>query len=89
MQISEALAMRERIDRRILELDRTRPFRWYAASNSYHCPGPLYHHEPTSDNPMRTGRCNVCRAFIGYSAKGWRSLSRTTAMRLGLYGARR
>lgn len=65
------------------------PFIEAAEHSPYFCTGPAMAHEPTDDNPMRTGRCNACRAFIGLTNKGWRSVTRSEAFRWGLFGARR
>jgi hypothetical protein len=53
--------------------------------NPYYCIGPRGSHEPTGDNPMPTGHCLVCNAFIGRTRKGWRTCTKLQATMWGLY----
>lgn len=89
--VEKALAMRIRIDRRISHLDRTRPFREYQARNPYWCTGPSFEHFVDDRNPMRTGRCDICRQFVGFMRTkcAWRTMTRAYAANRGLYGTRR
>lgn len=84
MKLTEAIAARERIEQRIARLDLTRATQRFIEGDAYVCPGPLFRHEPRSDNPMMTGRCNICRAFICHTARGWRQCTRAQAAGWGL-----
>lgn len=92
----DALAARERILQRLHALDEydrssVGQMRRERMSRPTYCKGPVGFHVVTADNPMRTGRCMVCRAFIGYAiVEGhWRTVTRVEAFRWGMYGSRR
>lgn len=54
------------------------------------CPkGPITAgHHVRSDNPMATGRCENCRAFVAFTRDGWRACTTQQAARWGRYGQR-
>lgn len=57
-------------------------------TDPYVCRNPSGMHCPTQDNPMRTGRCLACRAFVGLTRIGWRKITWPQAFAWGLHGAR-
>lgn len=67
-----------------LLLLRERRNRPHFESAPYSCVGPEHRHHVRSDNPRRTGRCEICRSFVVSTRKGWRRATPAQAIMWGL-----
>jgi hypothetical protein len=74
--------------RRLLAIMRENRDRWL--TDPENCVSPDGKHHVTDDNPMMTGRCLNCRAFVLLKSNGyWRICTVGQATRYGKLGARR
>jgi hypothetical protein len=91
MNVTQAIEARARIETRMARRAARESFVEHIAADPYHCESPTGGHHPTGDNPMRTGRCLNCRAFIGWNSHrgAWRTVTITQASRWGMLGRRR
>jgi len=91
MDVVQAIEARERIEARMRRREQRAPLDDYFEGDPYHCPGPGGAHHPTQGNPMATGRCLACRAFIGSRLRSneWRTITIAQASRWGMLGRRR